>query len=544
MLRQLELRDFALISRLELSFGPGFSVLTGETGAGKSILVDALLQLAGARADSGLVRSGADSTLIQAEFKAGPDGSPLTLSRRLQQGGRSSARIDGEVVTVTELGRRAAPLIGIHGQHASLELADGARHLRLLDRLLPESGVRLLEQHGADWLEWREATSQLAALQAALQERARRLDTIGFQLNEIRAAGLRAGEEEELRASLSELRNAGAVASAAGQAQQLLSEADEAVITLLAAAARQLDTVARYSRALEPLAAELQQSLTAVQATATEVESFLADFDADPRALERAEARLALLEGLQRKYGQDTAEILDYAAALEAEQQQLEQADDEIGRLQQAVTALEDGLVRSAAQLTALRLEAAARLEAGLAGYLEQLGMAAARFEVRLEPLDAPGRSGSDRVQFLFSANPGEPLRDLNEVASGGELSRLLLALHLVAGADQPVLVFDEIDAGTGGRAAVAIGRLLRQLATERQVLVVTHLPQVAAFAHEQYVVSKAEHDGRTVSTVRHLTGSERAAELARMLSGNTSEASLRAATEMLESAAAVSPDA
>lgn len=544
MLRQLELRDFALISRLELSFGPGLSVLTGETGAGKSILVDALLQLAGARADSGLVRSGADSALIQAEFTAADGSAALTLSRRLQQGGRSSARIDGELVTLAELGRHAAPLIGIHGQHAALELADGTRHLRLLDRLLPEAGARLLEQHGETYQAWREADARLTELQAALQERARRLDTIDFQLTEIRAASLRAFEEDELRAGLSELRNAGAVASAAGQALQLLSEADESVITLLAAAARQLDTAARHSRALEPLAAELQQSLTAVQATATEIESFLADFDSDPGLLERAEARLALIEGLQRKYGQDTAEILAYAEALEAEQQELEQADDEIDRLQQSVAALAEQLAGSAGQLTELRLAAATRLQAELTGYLAQLGMASARFEVRLEPVAAPGRTGADRVQFLFSANPGEPLKDLNEVASGGELSRLLLALHLVAGADQPVLVFDEIDAGTGGRAAVAIGQLLRQLAADRQVLVVTHLPQVAAFAHEQYLVSKEEQDGRTVSSVRRLDGTERAAELARMLSGNTSEASLRAATEMLESASAVSPDA
>lgn len=541
MLKLLELRDFALIGRLELELAPGLNAFTGETGAGKSILVDALLQLAGNRADTGLIRSGSDSALIQAEFTDGT--SQVTLTRKLQQAGRSSARIDGEQVTLAELTRRAAPLIAIHGQHASLELADPASHLHLLDRLLPAAGRTTLTEHAHLYVRWRETDRRLTDLTAALQERARRLDTIAFQLKEIRQAELRPGEEEALRAGLDELRHAEAVASGAGQAVNLLTEADDSVISQLVAASRALDGAARYSQSLEPLAAELRQSLDSIQATAGEVESFLADFEADPRRLERTEARLAQLEKLQRKYGSDAGEILAYAAALEAEQSSLESLDSDMQDLEAERSELAARLVESAATLSDFRQEAAVTLEQGLLAYLVQLGMDATRFEVEFTPVTPPGRLGGERVRFLFSANPGEPLAPLTEVASGGELSRLLLALNLTAGADQPVLVFDEVDAGTGGRAAIAIGTLLRQLAEGRQVLVVTHLPQVAAFGHAHYQVSKQESSGRTLSGVRRLDAEERVSELARMLSGSTSEASLRAAAELLGSAEAAGPD-
>src|SRR5690625_2798954 len=259
MLRLLELRDFALIDRLELELGPGLHAFTGETGTGKSILVDALLQLAGNRADLSLIRSGADSALIQGEFETG-SGS-VTLSRRLQQGGRSSARIDGEQVTVSELFRKAEPLIAVHAQHASLELSGPDSHRRMLDRLLDSEGRSLLARtrqlHG-DWLA---AQQRLAELRSAVQERARRLDTIEFQLNEIRAAQPQAGEDDELRAQLVELRHADSVASGAGRALELLTENEGAAVEQLVLAVRALAGAARYSTALEPLADELQQAL-------------------------------------------------------------------------------------------------------------------------------------------------------------------------------------------------------------------------------------------------------------------------------------------
>lgn len=536
MIRLLELRDFALVHQLELELAPGLNAFTGETGAGKSLLVDALLQLAGNRADPGLIRSGSNNALVQAEITSA-DG-PITLSRRLQQNGRNTARIDGELVTLAELARRSAPLLAIHGQHGAVELADPAAHLHLLDRLLTAGARTRLERHAELFARSQALARELSELETGMSQRLRRLDQIGWELDEINRVRPVPGEDEELRSSLQELRNADSVVSGAAAALELLLQADNSATSQLDSASRALTAAARYNQALVPLAEELQQSLAAVQATASEVEAFLEDFSADPHKLDQAESRLAQLEGLKRKYGADLDQVLTYAAALEDERERMETADADLERLTQELAGLTSELAESAALLASERRAAAATLEAGVLEHLDKLGMQGARFEVAFSALQALGRFGSEKVRFIFSANPGEPLRDLADVASGGELSRLLLALHLVVGAEQPVLVFDEVDAGTGGKAALAIGSLLRQLAVSRQVLVVTHLPQVAAYAHVQYSVSKEERDGRTLTSVRRLDGEARLEELSRMLAGKSSDASQKAAAELLAAAA------
>jgi len=537
MLRFLELKDFALFSSLELELGPGLSAFTGETGAGKSILVDALMQLSGNRADSGLIRSGTNAALIQGEFRDGRN--TTTLARRLQANGRSTARIDAELVTVAELTERSRTMLAVHGQHAAFELTGAGNHLRMLDRMLGAAGLEARERVRRLHAEKQETAERLAELTRSEQERARRLDSLTWQLDEIEAAELTEGEEETLRARLKELHNADAVADGAALAFDLLIDREDAAADLLVQAQRNLAAAARYSSALEPLAGELAEAAAAVQATGAEVEDFLSGLVNEPGELERIQGRLALIEGLQRKYGSDIAEILEFAAGLAAEQEQLSLADSLISESEDRLQELEAELAATCRILSRERSAVAGQLEARMGGYLSELGMEAARFEVAFSQLETPAAHGAENGRFLFSANPGEPLRDLNQVASGGELSRLLLALNLVTGSDQPVLVFDEVDAGTGGRAAIAIGQLLRRLAEGRQVLVVTHLPQVAAFAARQYHVEKLPAGGRTLTQVRELDAEGRRAELARMLSGQVTEASLHAADELLGSAAA-----
>lgn len=534
MLTLLELKDFALFSSLELRLGPGLSAFTGETGAGKSILVDALLQLSGNRADSGLIRSGSSAALIQAEFSDVSD--TVTLARRLQDSGRSTARIDAELVTVAELTQRSRSLLAVHGQHAAFELTGTGNHLRILDRLLGSAGLHALEAVRKLHAERQDIARQLTELNRSEQERARRLDSLTWQLDEIEAAKLREGEEEELRSRLNELRNADSVAEGAALAFSLLADSEGSATDLLITAQKNLANAARYSSALAPLAGELAEAGASVQAIAAEVEEFLAGLVNEPGELERIQARLALLESLQRKYGSSIAEVLAFAAGLREEKDQLGRADSLISGFSERLEQLDVELHAAARVLSRERSAAAGQLEARMGGYLGDLGMDAARFEVGFSQLEAPGANGAENVRFLFSANPGEPLKDLSQVASGGELSRLLLALNLVTGSDQPVLVFDEVDAGTGGRAAIAIGRLLRRLAEGRQVLVVTHLPQVAAFAEHQFHVEKLREDGRTVTRVRELDRQGRREELARMLSGQVTEASLHAADELLSS--------
>jgi DNA repair protein RecN (Recombination protein N) len=534
MLTLLELRDFAIISELRLELEPGLNAFTGETGAGKSILVDALLQLTGARADTGFIRAGKNSSLVQGEFT---DPEVSSLARRLQLGGRSTARINGEVVLVGELADRASGIIAIHGQHAALSLSDPARQQRLLDRLLTPEGSATLQAYQQSYDEWRQARRQLRELTVASQERARRFSIIEFQLDEIDSAALKPGEQEELLDSLTELRNAEAIVTGAGRAVTLLTESDRSILPQLDGVRRSLDHAARFSETLATLAAELRAAYESLHATTAEIDAFLAEFNMNPSELEKAERRLALIEGLQRKYGDTVEDILAFRAGLAAELTALQNSDEDIAQLERRVAELAAALEELAVAVSAARHDAAARLVNGVNGYLEQLGMPAARFQVRFDPLERLRRSGPERCVFEFSANAGEPLAELAAVASGGELSRVLLAVNLVAGSEQPTVVFDEVDAGTGGRAAVAIGSLLQRLARDRQVLVVTHLPQVAAFAQVQYHVEKHELDGRTVTTVERLSGDGRIRELARMLSGSVTEASLTAATELLATA-------
>lgn len=534
MLKALELRDFAIVDELRLELAPGLNALTGETGAGKSLLVDALALLVGGRADSNLVRSGAAWALVQGEFDAP---SLESASRKLQAEGRSQARIDGELVTIAELADRVGVAVAIHGQHAAQALSAREEPRRRLDRLLEPAQRESADRYRESYREFRQAREELTRLLDGARERERRLDTLRFEIGEIDAAALQAGEEETLRATARALRNADRIVHGATNALAAVSDQEASAVALLALAARELDSAARHHPPLEALARELHEARASVQATAGEIDGFLADFDLEPGQLERVESRLAKLDGLERKYGEGTGSILEYRERAAAELDALENADSETEELRGRLVRLESELQTLGGEVAAARAVAARKLEAGVVELLGQLGMPGARFEVELEELTQPGPSGLERVRFLFGANPGEPLGDLAGTGSGGELSRVMLALDVITGSDRPILVFDEVDAGVGGKAAREVGRLLKRLSGRHQVLVVTHLPQVAAFADAQYFVEKRSKDDRTVTRVHRLEPHEREQELARMLSGSVTDASLRNARELVADA-------
>jgi DNA repair protein RecN (Recombination protein N) len=534
MLKALELRNFAIIDSVRVEFNPGLNVLTGETGAGKSILVDALALLIGGRADSGMIRAGEGDALIQGFF--GGEGVGIeTAARRLAKEGRSTARLDGEVVTVGELQSAGANLIAIHGQHAFQTLMDAHQQRRLLDRLLPADARAALEAYEGAFREYTRTTRQIAELRGAERERARRLDILRFQRDEIDAAKLKPGDEEAIEAELASLRNAERITHAAGRAVAALGEDEPSATGLLAVAQRELETAGRYHPSLEALAAELDESLTALQATLAEVVSFLDGFEGDPARLDELEARLATIETLRRKYGDSVPAVLAYRAEIAVELETLESATENLASFSTRLAELERELERLAATLTTARRAVGATLSADVSEALRPLGMAHARFEVALEDLREFGPHGRDRISFAFSGNLGEPLAPLSSVASGGELSRVMLALNVVTGSDCPTLVFDEVDAGIGGSTARAVGELLARLARDHQVLVVTHLPQVAAYADQQFFVRKEESNGRTATRVVRLEPHEREAELARMLSGAVTDAALAHARELLQ---------
>ncbi len=532
MLVALELKDFAIVDELRLELAPGLNVLTGETGAGKSILIGALGLLIGGRADSSLVRTGAQSALIQGLF----EDAPLESSaRRLQRSGRSSARVDGELVTVGELSAAGASLIAIHGQHASQTLLDSAAQRSLLDQGLPPRALHVLGDYRDTYGRFTEVSKALETLKTALRERAQRLDMLQFQLEEIGAAKLQVGEEAALRERLDSLRHAERIVQGASSAVQGLSEGEANAVDLTALALRDLQGAGRYHKTLADLSGELSDALASIEAISAEVSSFLSDFELDAGQLEASERRLAQIEGLKLKYGDSVAAVLEYYETASEELSRLERAESDQSDLEAERSRLEKTLHAQADELSRARSRAAKTLSETVTRELRPLGMANAQFLVGLERRGELTQHGQDKVTFLFSANLGEPPAPLSAVASGGELSRLMLSLNVVTGTDAATLIFDEVDAGLGGQTARSVGALLKRLAARHQILVVTHLPQVAAFADAQFHVRKVEQGGRTTTRISRLEPREREAELARMLSGATTETALAHAKELLQ---------
>lgn len=534
VLHTLELHDFAIVHHLELDLSPGLNVLTGETGAGKSIVVDALQLLAGGRPDSGMIRGGAEAALVQATF--GRSG-VQSAARRLGLNGRHTARVDGELVTVTELADRVGSLVVVFGQHAAQELQSSQAQRRQLDRLLPPAAKESLARYRSAFDRAGEVTRRLEALHEAERERSRRLDALSFQLNDIDSVAPTVEEHAELRSELGTLQHSERVLTGAAAAFAALSGDEPSAAALTAAALRDLEAAGRYSTELAQLASDLKDALAALDAVGSEVESFLEGFEADPGRLDAVQARLSALEGLIRKYGPDMEAVLEYRARAAAELQELAGADEEIALLEKEATELEATLEELGAEISAARTAAATTLANEVVPLLNQLGMPQARFHVDVARATRRQRHGADLVTFLFSANTGEQSQPVAAVASGGELSRIMLALNLVTGSDVPTLAFDEVDAGVGGATANHVAKLLARLAEQHQVMVVTHLAQVAAYAEAHFVVEKSEAGDRTVTAVRRVQADERPEELARMLSGTVTDVSLQHARELLEAA-------
>ncbi len=518
MLRRLEVRNLAVIEEASLELGPGLNALTGETGAGKSLLVDALALLLGARPE-GLVGPYGDSLLVTAFFET--ETGERVLSRRV--GARSTPRIDGEVVSLKELKEAAEALLAIHAQHLPLALLEEKKAQGLLDALVPEG----LKKAYREAYERREALKrEREELLRALRHRLEREDLLRFQLKEIEEARPRPGEEEALREEALRLRHLETLRQRGGRALELLEKAQEA----LGLAGRELSAMARLDPGLGPLGREAEEAEGALRAIRREVEAYLEGLEEEPGRLEALEERLALLERLKRKYGGRLEEVLAYAERAREELSSLERGEERLEEVEKALVDAERALRVHGEALSQARKEAAERLMAGMEAELPALGLPQARFQVALEVLPEPGPEGLERVRFLFSAHPLLPPGPLSG-ASGGELARIALALALLTGAEAPTVVLDEVDAGLGGETAWRVAERLARLAQGRQVLVVTHLPQIAARAHRHLRV--AQEEGRV--RVEALEGEERVRELARLLSGEYTPEALAHARALLE---------
>lgn len=568
MLRELRVKRFAVIEEVTAPFAPGLNVLTGETGAGKSILIDALLLLLGARAHPDLIRSDSDSATVEAVFDLDAGGEipgildelghsaedgQLIIRRELSRSGRSRAFVNDTPATVGLLERLGDHLVEIHGQHEHQLLMEPARQLDLLDRF---AGAEAARGEMATLVgQWEAARQELERLRSAERDRAQKEDLYRFQLSEIDGARLKAGEEEDLRLDRQRLQHAERLTQGLAEVTRLLYDDTESAMARAARAARLLGELAKFDPALAAAGEPLESAHAHLEDAAGQVRHLRDRLVFEPGRLEEIDGRLDALTKLKRKYGESVEAILQYRDQVAAELERLDRHDELVALQEAALASVALRAGTAALALSATREKAAGRLDGLVQRELRALGMEKAQFRVVLTRETAvPGGlsagSGNSRVtprgleaaQFLLSTNPGEELKPLSRVVSGGELSRTMLGIKVIlAAADRvPTLVFDEVDAGIGGRIADVVGQKLRQTARSRQVLCVTHLPQIAAYADQHVLVTKAVTGKRTLTTVEPLSADARVAELARMLGGERiTETTLKHARELYRGARA-----
>ena len=563
MIEEIRIGSLGVIDSSTLELGPGLTVITGETGAGKTMVVTALALLLGGRADSGAVRSGARQARIEGVVAANATGTEfwgpfasevdqvggeveddrVVLARNLSAEGRSRAFVGGAAVPISTLAQVAEPLVAVHGQSDQHRLLQPRAQRDALDRFGGTALLRLAAGYRELYTRLSALEAELADVVATARERAREADLLRFGLGEIEAVAPESGEDTALAAEESRLGFADTLRAAAEQAHEALSSEQGApdALTTVAAARVLLDGVREHDAAAGELADRLAEVAYLLSDVAADVSSYAARIDTDPARLAAVSDRRAALTALTRKYGESIDEVLAWSEQSSARLLELDSTDERIEGLRAEQEQLRGELTEAATALTEARTEAAGRLSAEVTSELAELAMPDARVEITVTPTD-PGPSGADEVTFLLAANTGSELRPLHKGASGGELSRVMLALEVSLAGTSPVptFVFDEVDAGVGGAAAVEVGRRLARLASSAQVLVVTHLPQVAAYADRHVLVEKASDGSVTSSGLTTLDDEGRERELSRMLAGLAdSDTALAHARELLEVARA-----
>ncbi len=553
MLELLHIENIAIIERADIMFGRGFNALTGETGAGKSIVIDALGAVLGQRTSRELIRTGAEKAFVSAEFSGVPAEMPglaetglspeedgtLLLQRELYGDGRNACRVNGRPVTVAQLRRIGAGLLNIHGQHDGQQLLDEEQHLAYLDRFgrVDDALTRCAERYGT----LRETRREIETLRMDEAEKARRVDMLRHQIDELERADLQEGEEEALLARRNILRSGEKFTAAIARADLCLNGGDEGMGAV--SAIREAENALHALRSLGDEFAALSERLEALRCEAYDLAETIRDkkeaYEFSPQELDAVEARCDQLYRLKKKYGASVGDMLAYLARSREELDRIEYADERIAQLQETLREQEAAAMEAARALSALRRAAAQELEERISRELTELDMPKLRFAIDFQEKEL-SENGIDAVSFLMSANVGESLRPIQKIASGGELSRIMLAMKNVLAEQDSVMtmVFDEVDTGVSGRAAQRVAEKLARLSRFRQVLCVTHLPQLAAMADVHFGVEKGEADGRTRTNVLVLDRAARRREVARLSGGDPpSDTMLSGAEELLSAA-------
>ena len=556
MLELLHIENVAVIEKADIEFGGGLNVLTGETGAGKSIIIDSLYAVTGGRASKELVRTGAKSAVINGTLSCPgaerwleengiePDESgQIILSRRITAEGKSACRVNGSPVTATQLRELGAELLDIHGQNDGRKLMDEASHLKYLDGFAGDE--KELDEYCGAYGEYKEIRSQLNALAMDEGEKARRIDTLRYQIEEIEAANIRDGESDELTGRRELLKNASKLTDALDSALYALSGGDrsEGAVSLLDNAQGDISHAARYAPALEAIASKLTDVKCEAEDALEELRDFQYELDFSPQELDDIELRLRLLNRLMKKYGSSESEVLEYLEKCRGELEDIELSEEKVIELERRRAEALEKARTLAQKLSKRRKDAARSLERQIIGQLSELNMKGVKFTVEFAPVggeEGLDKNGCDQVRFLMSANAGERPDRISRIASGGELSRIMLAMKNVLSENDSVgtMVFDEIDTGVSGIAAQRVGEKLSALSDGKQVLCVTHLPQIAAMADVHFVIEKQQRESRTYTSVKRLDIDGRKHEIARLTGGdNVTELTLDSAAEQLEAA-------
>ncbi len=551
MLTELNIKNFAIIDFLNITFEKGFNILTGETGAGKSIIVDAVELVLGGRASSEMIRSGCDEAVVEAAFdisdasgiseklsEMGIEGDDaLVIKRTVSASGKNKVFINGSMATIAMLSDIGEFLVDIHGQHEHQILFKVERHIDVIDEYAAVGPLR--GEMAGVYSELNRVKNELESLKVSEADKEKRLDLLRFQSDEIGKASLKENEEEGLLEERKLLANSEKLFDAGNTALELLYAQAGSALELVKKADSKIREIATLDESLRPTAESVNSVYASIEDAAMTLRDYVGKISFEPERLNEIEERLDLIGRLKRKYGNTVSEVLKYKEKVDRELEGIEKADERIAELEERIKGLRGKGLQIAEALSEKRRKASAELKKKVEVELSDLGMKKAVFEVKIDRIDDITAKGLDRVEFLLSSNPGEVPKPLSKIASGGELSRIMLALKKVLAGPSgvPTMVFDEVDSGIGGGIAEVVGRKLREVAQGRQVLCITHLPQIAAMADLHYAVSKGEEKGRTVTAVNRLEKEDRVDEIARMLGGMTiTEATKRHAEEMIKS--------